>query len=67
MILRTAALAARRIRLATSAPSRLLWESVGWCGEPPKGQTRTFVILAVTLTLVAWILVPILFAVASVT
>lgn len=67
MILRAAALASRRIRLATSVPIRLLWESVGWCGEPPKGQTRTFVILAVTLTLVAWILVPILFGVASVT
>jgi hypothetical protein len=67
MILRAAALASRRIRLATSVPIRLLWQSVGWCGEPPKGQTRTFVILAVTLTLVAWILVPILFGVASLT
>jgi hypothetical protein len=65
MILRAAALASRRIRLATAVPIRELWESIGWCGEPPKGQARTFVVLAVTLTLVAWILVPILFGVAS--
>jgi hypothetical protein len=64
-ILRAAALASRRIRLATQSPMRELWQSIGWCGRPPKGQTRTFVVVAVTLTLVAWIIVPVLFGIAS--
>jgi hypothetical protein len=67
MILRAAALASRRIRLATEAPIRELWSSIGWCGRPPRGQTRTFVVLAVTLTIGAWILVPILIGIAAVT
>jgi hypothetical protein len=31
VILRGAALASRRIRLATSAPLRTLWNTIGWC------------------------------------
>lgn len=60
VILRGAALASRRIRLATRAPAQTLWNAVGWCGAPPKDQTRTFVIVSVGLTLSAWILVPVL-------
>jgi hypothetical protein len=60
VILRGAAMASRRTRLAAGGPLRQLWSSIGWCGSPPKPQTRTFVILAVSLTLGAWIIVPIL-------
>jgi hypothetical protein len=67
ILLRGAAMASRRIRLATEVPARMLWDSVGWCGNPPKDGTRTFVILAVSLTLVAWIIVPILVGLAYVT
>src|SRR5262245_7253432 len=67
MILRAAALASRRIRLATDGPIGQLWESIGWCGHPPRGQTRTFVILSVTLTIGAWIVIPILVGIAAVT
>jgi hypothetical protein len=60
VILRGAALASRRIRLATRAPQETLWNTIGWCGKPPKPQTRMFVIVSVGLTLAAWIIVPIL-------
>src|SRR4051794_17179027 len=67
MILRAAALASRRIRLATEATIAELWRSIGWCGRPPRGQTRTFVVLAVTLTVGAWIVIPILVGIAAIT
>lgn len=63
-ILRGAALASRRIRLALAVPSKRLWQSIGWCGNPPKNQTRTFVFIAVSLTLGAWIILPILVGIA---
>jgi hypothetical protein len=67
VILRGAALASRRIRLATRAPLQALWTSVGWCGSPPKDSTRRFVLLSVGLTLGCWIIVPVLVAIALAT
>ena len=67
VILRGAALASRRIRLATRAPLQTLWNSIGWCGKPPKDSTRTFVLVSVGLTLGCWILVPILAGIALAT
>jgi hypothetical protein len=67
VILRGAALASRRIRLATSAPMQTLWTTIGWCGRPPKDSTRTFVIVSICLTVGAWIIVPILVAIALAT
>ncbi len=67
VILRGAALASRRIRLATRGPLQVLWKSIGWCGQPPKDSTRTFVLVSVGLTLGCWILVPILVAFALAT
>jgi len=67
VILRGAALASRRIRLATRAPLATLWSTIGWCGNPPKDQTRTFVVIAVGLTLGCWILVPMLVAIGLAT
>ena len=67
LILRGAALASRRIRLATRGPAAALWSAIGWCGKPPKDQSRTFVVLSVALTLGSWILVPILVGIALAT
>lgn len=67
VILRGAALASRRIRLATRAPMKALWEAIGWNGKPPKDSTRTFVLISVGLTLGCWILVPILVGIAVAT
>jgi hypothetical protein len=60
LILRGAALASRRNRLATRGPLTALWQTIGWCGNPPKDQTRTFVIISVSLTLGCWIIVPVI-------
>jgi hypothetical protein len=67
VILRGAALASRRIRLATRAPLQTLWSTIGWCGNPPKDSTRTFVLVSVGLTLGCWIIVPILLGIAVAT
>jgi hypothetical protein len=67
VILRGAALASRRIRLATRAPLQVLWSAIGWNGKPPKDSTRTFVLVSVGLTLGCWILVPILVGIAVAT
>ena len=67
VILRGAALASRRIRLATRGPLQALWNTVGWCGNPPKDSTRTFVLISVGLTVGCWIIVPILVGIALAT
>ena len=67
VILHGTALASRRIRLATTGPARALWDAIGWCGNPPRDQTRTFVTVSLTLTIGAWIIVPILVAIALTT
>jgi hypothetical protein len=67
VIIRGAALASRRIRLATRAPHETLWTTIGWCGKPPQPRIRTFVTVAVGLTLAAWIIVPILVAIGLAT
>ncbi len=67
VILRGTALASRRIRLATTGPARALWDAIGWCGSPPRDQTRTFVIVSLGLTIGAWIIVPVLVAIALTT
>jgi hypothetical protein len=60
LILRGAALASRRNRLATRGPLTALWQTIGWCGNPPRDQTRKFVIISVGLTLGCWIIVPVI-------
>lgn len=67
VILRGAALASRRIRLASQGPAQTLWATIGWCGKPPRDQSRTFVIISVALTLGSWILVPLLVGIALAT
>ena len=60
IVLRGAALASRRIRLSLSQPLTELWLSIGYCGTPPKDQSRRFVVVAITLTLAVWIVLPLL-------
>ena len=60
IVLRGAALASRRIRLSVTQPLRELWRTVGSCGNPPKDHSRRFAIIAITLTLSVWIVLPLL-------
>jgi len=59
-VLRGAALASRRIRLSVSVPLAELWRTVGNCGTPPRDQSRRFAVVAITLTLGVWIVLPLL-------
>ena len=54
-----AGVARRRIRLTTEQPVRTLWKAVGSCGMPPRDQSYLFATLAVVLSLVAWIAIPV--------
>jgi hypothetical protein len=66
VILRGAAMASRRIRLATTAPLAALWDVIGSAGQPPRDQSRKFAIIAIVLTTLAWVVVPAAIAVAVV-
>jgi hypothetical protein len=59
-VLRGAALASRRIRLSVRQPLAELWTSIGYCGSPPRDQSRRFAIVAISLTLGVWIVLPLL-------
>ena len=58
VLLRGAALAGRRIRLSTRVPLEDVWRSVGNCGSPPRDKSRRFAVVAITLTIGAWIVLP---------
>ena len=60
LVLRGAALASRRIRLSIAQPLAELWRTLGSCGRPPRDQSRLFAIVAITLTLGVWIVLPLL-------
>jgi hypothetical protein len=64
VVLRGAAMASRRIRLATTAPLAALWDVIGAAGHPPRDQSRKFAIIAIVLTTLAWVVVPAAIAVA---
>ena len=59
-VLRGAALASRRIRLSVTYPLAELWRTVGSCGTPPRDQSRSFAVVAISLTLGVWIVLPLL-------
>ncbi len=64
VILRGAAMASRRIRLSTRSPLEDLWRTVGHCRTPPKDQSRKFAIIAISLTVGAWVVLPAAVAIA---
>lgn len=58
VILRGAALASRRIRLSVAQPLDELWVTIGSCGRPPRDRSRKFAVVAVSLTIGVWIVLP---------
>lgn len=60
LVLRGAALASRRIRLSVTHPLATLWRTIGSCGTPPRDQSRRFAVVAISLTLGVWIVLPLL-------
>ncbi len=59
-VLRGAALASTRIRLSVAQPLEDLWRTIGNCGTPPRDQSRRFAVVAISLTLAVWIVLPLL-------
>jgi hypothetical protein len=59
-VLRGAALASRRIRLSVTYSLAELWRTIGSCGTPPRDQSRSFAVVAISLTLGVWIVLPLL-------
>jgi hypothetical protein len=58
VVLRGAAVASRRIRLATRAPLQALWDAIGSAGDPPRDQSRKFAVVAIVVTTLTWFVVP---------
>jgi hypothetical protein len=64
VILRGTATASRRIRLSTRAPLDAVWAAIGNCGRPPRDQSRKFALIGIALTVGAWLIVPLVVAIA---
>lgn len=58
-ILRGASIARRRIRLTLDRPLAALWETIGWCGHPPRDSARSFALIAIVLTVVGFVIIPV--------
>jgi len=59
-----AAIARRRTRIALDAPLRALYATVGAAGDPPRDRSRDFVVYAVLLLVLGWVVVPAALALA---
>ena len=53
-----------RIRLSTRVALEDVWRSVGNCGSPPRDKSRRFAVVAIALTVGAWIVLPAAVAIA---
>lgn len=62
VIVRGAAVAHRRIELTTERPLKALWETIGRAGGPPGNDAKKFALIAVIITILAVILIPLAIA-----
>jgi hypothetical protein len=58
-VITAAAIARRRARIALDAPLRALYETLGAAGDPPRDRSRAFVVYAVILLALAWVVLPV--------
>ena len=63
-VLKAAAIARRRTRIALDQPLHALWQTIGMAGHPPKDHSRQFATYAVILLVLAWIVVPVAITIA---
>jgi hypothetical protein len=66
VILRGAAVARRRIVLTTERPFTALYETIGRCGNPPGDSSKQFALIAMTILIIGWALVPLIAVIGSV-
>ena len=58
-MLRGAAVARRRSGLIMGTPLAALWETIGHCGQPPTDNSVTIGTLAVVVTAITWVVLPV--------
>ena len=58
-VITAAAIARRRTRISLDAPLQALYATVGAAGDPPRDKSRAFVVYAVILLALAWVVVPV--------
>jgi hypothetical protein len=63
VLLQGAAVAGRRSRLILRRPLTALWETIGHAGGVPEDSSQSFAIIAVVLTGLVWLVLPVLIAV----
>jgi hypothetical protein len=63
VFLRGAAVARRRIRLTVEEPLKALWETIGGAGGPPTDDARTIALVAIILTAIGWLIIPVTLAI----
>jgi hypothetical protein len=63
-VITAAAIARRRTRIALDAPLRALYATLGAAGDPPTDRSRDFVVYALLLLALAWVVVPVGLALA---
>lgn len=59
VLLSAAAVAHRRCQFIAGQPLAALWEVIGQAGAPPEDSSRTFASLAIILSALVWIVLPI--------
>lgn len=59
ILLRGAAVARRRSQLIMARPLGALWETIGDCGRPPEDHSTQIASIAIVLTAVIWLALPV--------
>lgn len=59
VVLFSAGVARRRIRLSMDDPLKALYETIGACGNPPRDQSTTFAVFALVFLALSWIVIPV--------
>ena len=59
VVLFSAGVARRRIRLSLDQPLRALYETIGACGNPPRDESMSFAVFALAFLALSWIVIPI--------
>jgi hypothetical protein len=59
VILQSAAIARKRIRITLDEPLQSLYDTVGGAGEPPDDPTRQFALFSLIALVVGWIVIPV--------
>jgi len=67
VLVRGAAMASRRTRLAAEQPMSAVWRAVGSCGKPPEDQSRKIATVGIVLSVAAWIVIPVIVGIALAT